>query len=216
MIPICKEGISALNGIWLATCACGVKCKFASKNNAIKMLDRGNCRACRKDSRSAGDSRDGIYLNGSKEWCSVCSGCGKEQAYTRRNHARQSAMANWQCKKCAAAVKAFSANAYTGNCRRLYNKFQKSASDRAINWSLSLSDFIDCYTGKCALTGWELSMQYGKTTASLDRIDSTRSYEVGNVQWVHSMVNMCKNRYDQARFVEMCQAIAENADKVKP
>lgn len=55
-------------------------------------------------------------------------------------------------------------------------------------------------------------MEYGKCTASLDRIDSGQGYTNSNIQWVHSMVNMCKNKYPQDKFIEMCRAVA---DKVK-
>jgi hypothetical protein len=55
-------------------------------------------------------------------------------------------------------------------------------------------------------------MSYGSCTASFDRIDSTKPYDADNIQWVHTMVNMCKNKYAQGRFVEMCKAVA---DKVK-
>ena len=65
------------------------------------------------------------------------------------------------------------------------------------------------YDGLCRLTGWPISLAYGQSTASLDRKNSKLGYEAGNIQWVHVMVNMCKNKYDEALFVEMCCAIAE-------
>ena len=71
---------------------------------------------------------------------------------------------------------------------------------------------MSSYNGFCALTGWEIDMSYSNDTASLDRIESSKGYTKGNIQWVHSMVNMCKNKYSQDKFIEMCQAIA---DKVK-
>lgn len=55
-------------------------------------------------------------------------------------------------------------------------------------------------------------MEYGNCTASFDRIDSSEGYTQGNVQWVHTMVNMCKNKYPQVDFIQMCKAVA---DKVK-
>ena len=61
------------------------------------------------------------------------------------------------------------------------------------------------------MTGWPTSLGYGEQTASLDRIDSHKGYVVGNTQWVHTMVNMCKNKYAHAKFVEMCQAVADKA-----
>lgn len=75
-------------------------------------------------------------------------------------------------------------------------------------WDLSIDDVFRSFNGKCALTDWDISLDYKQGTASLDRIDSNQGYILGNVQWVHSMVNMCKNKYDQERFVQMCVAIA--------
>lgn len=46
-----------------------------------------------------------------------------------------------------------------------------------------------------------------ETTASLDRIVSTKGYVEGNVQWVCKMVNIMKNVYDQEDFINMCKKI---------
>lgn len=72
---------------------------------------------------------------------------------------------------------------------------------------------FESFNGKCALSGWDIDISYTNPTASLDRIDSSCGYEVGNIQWVHTMVNMSKNKYDESRFIEMCIAIAnKNGD----
>ena len=66
---------------------------------------------------------------------------------------------------------------------------------------------------KCALTNKILN--FGKRsrsvqcTASLDRIDSKKGYENGNVQWVHKDINKIKWDYDQDYFIEMCKLVAE-------
>lgn len=65
---------------------------------------------------------------------------------------------------------------------------------------------------KCALTGQTLT--FSKTnadrsaTASLDRIDSSKGYEPGNVQWVHKDVNRMKNVFPQDYFIATCQLVA--------
>lgn len=64
------------------------------------------------------------------------------------------------------------------------------------------------YTGTCALTGWEISISYDSRTASLDRIDNSKGYIKGNIQWVHTMVNMCRNKYTLEKFIEMCKSVA--------
>jgi hypothetical protein len=64
------------------------------------------------------------------------------------------------------------------------------------------------YDGYCALSGWEISMDWERPTASLDRINSSLGYTKDNIQWVHSMVNMTKNKYDQELFIKMCSDVA--------
>lgn len=207
MLPIQDSRISYENEKWTAECSCGYRNSYSTKNSCLRMLERGNCRHCKKDYRSIGLDVN-IYRRVDGRWCSKCSGCGAEQAYTRKDHAKQSEFADWQCKKCVARSKGFSKNMPVGNVARLYNRFRKSANKRQIYWGISIKDFEDCYTGQCVLTGWEISMTYDNCTASLDRIESSKGYEVGNIQWVHVMVNMCKNKYPQDKFVEMCKAVA--------
>ena len=48
------------------------------------------------------------------------------------------------------------------------------------------------------------------TTASLDRIDSTKGYFIENVQWVHKYVNIMKWHTANQEFIEWCKLIAAN------
>ncbi len=170
------------------------------------MLERGSCRNCQKHYTKITEEVN-IYENAQGKWCSKCSGCGVEQAYTRKDHAKQSEVSDWQCKKCVAQRKGYHSNMPIGDVKRLYNKFRKAANTRKIAWNLTIKEFESGFTGKCSLTGWEISMSYSNQTASLDRIDSSKPYELGNIQWVHKMVNMSKNRYSQNEFIEMCKAV---------
>lgn len=67
--------------------------------------------------------------------------------------------------------------------------------------------------GKCALTGWELTMELGKgnipTNCSLDRIDSSKGYEPGNVQLVCRAANIAKNTLSVSDFLNLCKAVVE-------
>jgi hypothetical protein len=207
MLAIVDCRVSLSDGVWKAACVCGKESGFSTKDNALKMLSKGSCRSCKVDYRQVSEEVP-VYKNTEGKWCSVCSGCGKEQAYTRKNHAKQSELSDWQCKKCVAEAKGFSANMPVGNLQRVYNKFRKSANVRRIAWGLNIHDFEVAFNGKCALTGWDISLDYTKCTASLDRIDSKKGYEASNIQWVHTMVNMCKNKYEQDKFIDMCKAVA--------
>lgn len=164
---------------------------------------------CRHCHRIPEDSS--VYKNDDGKWCSTCPGCGCEQAYTRLDHARQSENADVHCKKCAGEIKSCNQREKIDGIRRLFNRYERAALKRGIPFDLTYEDFCESYTGRCSLTGWEISTDYGKETASLDRIDNDRGYEASNVQWVYSMVNMAKSRYTQEQFVSMCRAVAEKA-----
>jgi hypothetical protein len=44
-------------------------------------------------------------------------------------------------------------------------------------------------------------------TASLDRIDSSKGYTLGNIQWVHKWVNLMKQDMTDQEFIEWCKTI---------
>lgn len=66
---------------------------------------------------------------------------------------------------------------------------------------------------KCNLSGLEL--KFGSSshsnTASLDRIDSSKGYIEGNVQWVHKHINFMKRTYSQQYFIQMCNLVVNNS-----
>lgn len=47
-------------------------------------------------------------------------------------------------------------------------------------------------------------------TASVDRIDSSKGYIKGNVQWVHVDINRAKWELNSEQFVKLCKDVAEN------
>lgn len=91
----------------------------------------------------------------------------------------------------------------TGNHIR---KSKELSIDMKHGWDLFLKQ-----DKKCALSGLNLSFDNKNITASLDRIDSSKGYIKGNVQWVHKHINIMKNKFDNEYFIEMCKKIAENS-----
>lgn len=74
---------------------------------------------------------------------------------------------------------------------------------------------------KCALSGVILELQNSSTnkttennTASIDRIDSSKGYIKGNVQWVHKRVNIMKNNLSDMEFIEWCELVVSNKGKM--
>lgn len=158
---------------------------------------------------------DGVYKRLDGRWCKPCPSCGIEQDYLRRNYAIQSCLLRKECKSCS--------NKKTENCHRgmhgpvrtsWLNKCKTGAETRGIKWELSAEGIYELYReqgGVCALSsvpiGW---VDVGQLhTASIDRIDSTKGYTVGNVQLLHKDVNMMKQSFSQEQFVAWCKLIAE-------
>jgi len=84
-------------------------------------------------------------------------------------------------------------------------------------WNIFLSQ-----NKKCALSGQDIGFhvirRYTKKgwkesrwihTASLDRIDSSKGYIEGNIQWIHKDINWMKNSFNQDYFIKICKLIAE-------
>ena len=75
----------------------------------------------------------------------------------------------------------------------------KSHSKRGkILFTIKIEDIWNLYlkqNRKCALSGVDIvfSKKRGETTASLDRIDSSKGYTLDNVQWVHKEINQMKS-----------------------
>lgn len=77
--------------------------------------------------------------------------------------------------------------------------------------------------GRCPYTGWQLknmpSLTFTKQLpltpdrASLDRIDSSKGYVVGNVQFVSYMAQCCKNQFSGDDLVGFCQAVVTHKSR---
>lgn len=61
--------------------------------------------------------------------------------------------------------------------------------------------------GFCAISNLPIILG---TNASLDRIDSSKGYVKGNVQWVDKYVNLCKGHLSEDFFIELCKKVAQN------
>lgn len=77
-----------------------------------------------------------------------------------------------------------------------------------------LEEIWNKQNGKCALTGWDMTMILGKgnidTNASIDRIDSSLGYIENNVQFICRAVNVFKSNATEELLYKMCEAIVNN------
>jgi hypothetical protein len=98
----------------------------------------------------------------------------------------------------------------------LWNQIRVGASRRHHSFNITLEQMWKLFLKqkrKCALSGLELKFGtrfYGEeTTASLDRIDSTKGYDMDNVQWVHKDINWMKQDFSQSEFIDYCKRVVK-------
>lgn len=95
---------------------------------------------------------------------------------------------------------------------KFWSNLQREATSRNKDFTINieyLQTLWEQQNGICAISG--LKIEFGKNrTASLDRKDSKHGYVIGNVQWIHSMVNLMKYNYPQDKFIAMCKTISDN------
>jgi deoxycytidylate deaminase len=95
---------------------------------------------------------------------------------------------------------------------------KNNATKRNLLYNVSADYLWDLFLKqdrKCALSHIEIyftdnvNISFGKsennTTASLDRINSSKGYIEGNVQWVHKTVNKMKSNMEDDEFREWCR-----------
>lgn len=98
-----------------------------------------------------------------------------------------------------------------------WNRLPNEAKNRGLVFEITIEDAWELFLKqgkKCALSGLPLCFKkennsLAGTTASLDRIDSSRGYTLDNIQWLHKAVNHVKSSAPNDLFILMCNLIAK-------
>jgi len=98
-----------------------------------------------------------------------------------------------------------------------FTTIKHSAKEKNLELSVDMKYLWSLFVAqnkKCKFTNEVLSFgtQYSKKdrTASLDRIDSTKGYVKGNLQWVHKDVNKLKKNFSDKQFIKICRLVVAN------
>ena len=97
------------------------------------------------------------------------------------------------------------------------HQLKKNAERRQIEFKLSKEYLFSLFLKqerKCVLSGIELfmpmlKMNRKKAIASVDRIDSSKGYAEGNVQWIHKDINRMKMDLPEEYFIDLCSQISK-------
>jgi len=159
----------------------------------------------------------------------TCTKCGEVKAFESYYYSNTESRYYSQCKSCFACVteeSKFNSSWYTERFSKeeldLFSclkslctkaKLRKHKFDPEVTWKY-LFELWDSQNGRCAYSGLPLSIETNHPhKVSLDRIDSTRGYLVGNLQLVSTTINRMKQEFNEELFVEMCVLVANNQDR---
>jgi hypothetical protein len=106
--------------------------------------------------------------------------------------------------------------------KSFWTPIEKQAKKRGIPMEIDREyawEIFKLQDEKCALSGLKLSFvnnirdERNTHTASLDRIDNTKGYIIGNIQWVHKRINIMRNTLSVDEFINWCNLVVKNQDK---
>lgn len=210
----------------LMQCKCG-KVELRDIHETKRSLMLG-CRSCSSRERRSrpikiGDRYkhwtvlDGPSLspNGQLLWLAECD-CKRTRRWMQANELTNPSSV-FQCAKCATPgrLRAFlERRGMVGDLRQgKFGKLQRVAAVRKIPFTLTKEYLDSLYkqqNGLCAITGDELP---GINESSLDRIDSTKPYQEGNVQWVSTQANLCKHTLSMPELLAFCRKVLDHANQ---
>lgn len=97
---------------------------------------------------------------------------------------------------------------------------KRGADARNIPFNITkeyINDLIILQNFKCAISGLDIYLAQTTEeftsyvqTASLDRVDSSKAYEEGNVQWVHKVINKMKMDLSNKELIKYCCIISDH------
>ena len=103
---------------------------------------------------------------------------------------------------------------YEGISLSFFNSIKHNAKKREIEFNITIQYIWNLYLiqhKKCSISGVEIKFKSNHRTSdgtiSLDRIDSSKGYVEGNVQWVHKDLQKMKWEFDEKKFYEWIKII---------
>ena len=98
-----------------------------------------------------------------------------------------------------------------------WGNIKEGARQRNLTFNITLQyawDLFEKQNKKCSLSGVPLyfgraNHKQSEATASIDRIDSSKGYIEGNIQWVHKSINIMKNALSNDIFISFCHEVSK-------
>lgn len=200
--------------LWKCKCSCGRESLVASQN--IRKGGSRGCVSCGQSklekSESAG-KRYGMWVlvkkaasSNGQRWLCRCD-CGVEKILPMKSLIHGDSQ---RCYFCSRKL----LHTLCGKIPLwMFTQISRSAKARNHEFTIDIgyiASLFEKQSGKCAATGVQLLIspalnKTSGTTASLDRIDNSKGYVVGNVRWVHKIINIMRGSLTIDEFVYWCK-----------
>lgn len=205
ILDICKKYDHSYKSIWQKIKRAGILKEKNNRSLNLTGVKFGELTAKRK-----------LYKTKKGSWVWECScECGKSCKIAASSFKYR--------KSCGCLHKLYGKNnpvwkGYEGISKASWGKIIDSAVLRNCGFDITIEYAWDLFIFQnktCALSGLPISfpqtyLDKKDSTASLDRIDSQKGYIVGNVQWVHKIINKMKTNLEQDVFIDFCLKVAKN------
>lgn len=207
----------------LAKCKCGKeewKCLSDLKRGRIH-----SCRSCGARRRSKlikiGDTfkcwkviEGPVFKNHSAFYKAECK-CGNTRWFSSTE--LMNPKKAFMCHTCAGAKRKLEILIKNGMIGELtqtkFSRMKRIAKVRKIDFNVTKEElwnkFID-QNRRCAITGDYIN---DINKASLDRIDSSKSYTIDNIQWVTKQANLSKHVMSMNELIEFCKKVINHANQ---
>lgn len=239
-LPYLKEGKYHAD---LKCQKCGKVTSFKVKYINRSYFTKRKCRSCGQKKRTDKKFKEGnvygnliitdstaIHRNNNVYYKVKCI-CGNEFEARSGDLGRKSEKSF--CNKCPKEIrisvkKKKKSTMLTNNVSKtLFEVWRRQAILRGIPFSLTpqqIDNILINQDFKCNLSGIPITLEISlstkenraNNTASLDRIDSNKGYERGNIQFLHKTINIMKSNLDQDEFLNLCKMITNNHANFEP
>jgi len=167
------------------------------------------------------------YVNQIKDTSLLCIGCEEykeDLQFHKNNNYNFRRDRSYYCKECTKGKskveykntrinKLKYLNTLEGFLKSLLQHTKTRKKENNINYEYLL-DIYNRQDGNCSLSGIKMTTISGNgkinTNISIDRIDSSKGYIIGNIQLVCTIVNTMKTNLKQEDFLNWCNLIIVN------
>jgi len=162
-----------------------------------------------------------IQIGNSRAWFWICKcDCGNKTKPLPSNTLLRGTTTSCGCRRDQYdKIRGKNSSQFTGYEEihgRFWSKIKLGAMERNYKFLITIQQAWNLFIEQnrtCALSGipivFSKTSDSTQTTASLDRIDSSKNYTLDNIQWVHRKVNFMKHTLLQEEFIKLCKKVSQ-------